>query len=304
MMEKEIAFCRSAMPRSIDFSVKPGTWLTLGLKPLDPSNWIEIDANFSQQIKLKAQLLRDCPDRVFASLPHSIAAQQEVLDLLIAHLRQFYPQQYQQQGNKLHSLQTQQTWDLTDFAQRPLDLAGRLVQSDWCVLLPREDGYELVAGSVCFPFRWQLQDKLGRSVAGIHAPVPGYAEKLSRPVDHVFDRLRADYPSVRFNWGIVDTPSLFLPAPHSETPVDAAISIENAGDRLWLRIERQTLRRLPQTGGIVFGIHTTIESLAEVKRNPAKACDLAEAIEQLPVASRIYKSLLPLQPVLLPYLRG
>lgn len=304
MMEKEIAFCRSAMPRSIEFSVKPGKWLTLGLRPLDPSDWIEINADFSQQIELKTQLLRDCPDQVFASLPQSIAAQQEVLDLLIAHLLQYHPQQYQQQGDKLYSVQTEQTWNLTDFAHRPLDLAGRLVQEDWCVLLPQAGGYELAAGSVCFPSRWRLQDKLGRSLAGIHAPVPGYDERLSRPVDTVFDRLRADYPSVRFNWSIVDTPNLFLPATDSETPIDSTISIENAGDRLWLRIERQTLRRLPQTGGIVFGIHTAIQSLAEVKRDSEKACHLAEAIEQLPVAGRIYKGLLPLQPVLLPYLRG
>lgn len=263
-----------------------------------------MDANVAQQIELKMQLLRDRHDEVFASLPESISAQQEVLDLLIAHLLQFYSQQYQQQVDKLHNSVTGYTWNLTDFAQQPLDLAGRLVQEDLCLLLPQDGVYVLVAGSVCFPFRWRLQDKLGRSLTSIHAPVPGYAEKLSRPVDGVFDRLRADYPSVRFNWGITNTPNLFLPATHSETPVDPTISIENAGDRLWLRIERQTLRRLPTTGGIVFGIHTTIKSLSQVKENPEMARHLADAIEQLPAATRTYKSLLPLQPVLLPYLRG
>jgi hypothetical protein len=292
------------MSRSVKFPLKPGWWLTLGLKPLDLSEWIEIDENFAQQIALKMQLLRDRPDEVFASLPESIAAQQEVLDLLIAHLLKFYPQQYQQQEDKLYHISTGQPWNLPDFAQNPLDLAGRLVQEDFCLLLLQDGAYVLAAGSVCFPFRWRLQDKPGRSLTSIHAPVPGYAEKLSRPVDGVFHHLRADCPSVRFNWGITDTPNLFLPTAHSQTPVNLPIGIENAGERLWLRVERQTLRRLPNTGGIVFGIHTTIESLAQVKTNPATAQHLAEAIEQLPVAAHAYKNLLPLQPVLLSYLRG
>lgn len=291
------------MSSAISFPLKPGWWLTLGLKPLNLSEWIEIDANFVQQMEWKRQLLSDHHDQVVASLPESIAAQQEVLDELIMHVLKFYPQWYQQQAGELHSSLTGQTWKLADFVQQPLDLAGQLVQEDWCLLLPQDGAYVLVAGSVCFPFRWRLQDKLGRSLASIHTPVPGYAEKLSRSVDGVFDRLQVDYPVVRFNWGITDTPNLFLPATHSETPVDPTISAENAGDRLWLRVERQTLRRLPTTGGIVFGIHTTTESLSQVKANPATAWHLAEAIEQLPPATRIYKSLLPLQPVLLSYLR-
>jgi hypothetical protein len=292
------------MPRSLDFALKPNAWLTLGLKALAPSDWIEVDASFAPQLKLKQQLCRDRHAEVFASLPQSVAAQQEVLDLLIAHLLQFQPQQYQQQQGRLHHCLTGQVWQLSDFAERPLELAGRLVQEDWCVLLPRAEAYVLVAGAVCFPFRWRLSAKLGQSLTGIHAPVPGYRDRLAQPVDSVFDRLRVEHPSVRFNWGITDTPELFLPATQSETPVDPTISLTNAGDRLWLRLERQTLRRLPQTGGIVFGIHTTLESLSQVKRDAVRAEQLAAAIKQLPEATRTYKSLLPLQPVLLAYLHS
>lgn len=292
------------MSRSIQLPLKPGWWLALGLKPLDLSEWIDIDEDFTEQIALKAELLRDRRPEVFAALPESIAAQQEVLDLLIDHLLKFYPQQYQQQAGNLRNGMTGEVWNLADFAENPLDLAGRLVQEDWCVLLPQKGVYVLAAGSVCFPFRWRLQDKLGRSLMGIHAPVPGYAEKLARPVDGVFDRLRAHYPSVRFNWGIVDTPNLCLLATHSATEVDPTIALENAGDKLWLRVERQTLRRLPKSGGVLFGIRTTIEPLWQVKIDRATALHLAEAIEQLPPETLAFKSLLPLQSVLLPYLRG
>ncbi|NEQ25135.1 MAG: DUF3445 domain-containing protein, partial [Microcoleus sp. SIO2G3] len=190
------------MQRSIEFPLKNGWWLALGLKPLPISEWIDIDANFADQMRLKAELLRDRHDQVFVSLSETAAAQQEVLDLLVEHLLKYYPQHYQGRSNGLHNCLTGQTWNLKEFAQ-PLDLAGRLVQEDLCLLLPQDGEYVLAAGSVCFPFRWRLQDKLGRSTAGIHAPVPGYAERLARPVEGVFDRLRSEYPSVRFNWGIV-----------------------------------------------------------------------------------------------------
>lgn len=287
----------------IQFPLKSGWWLSLGLQPLNLVEWLVIDRDFRQQMTLKQQLWHDRPDQVFASLPQSIAAQQEVLDLLLAHLLQVYPQHYRQQGTRLHNCLTGQTWDV-DASTPPLALAGQLVQEDWCVLLPQDGEYRLAAGSVCFPFRWRLQDKLGRSLTHIHAPVPGYAEKLARPVNSVFDRLRPDYPSVRSNWGIVDTPDPFLPASHSEAAFDPTITLENAGDRLWLRVERQTLRRLPQTKGILFGIQTTIEPLHRIKADPVIACHLADAIEQPPVSTQIYKSLLPLQSILLPYLRG
>lgn len=292
------------MARSIPFSRKPGWWLSLRLKPLALDEWIEIDEDFVSQLQLKAKLLRDRPDEVFAALPSSIAAQQEVLDLLIEHLLNCYPQHYQRQSSGLRNCVTGEVWNLANFSEKPLELAGRLVQEDWCVLLPQAGEYVLVAGSVCFPSRWRLQEKLGRSLIGIHAPVPGYAEKLSRPVDSVFDRLRADYPSIRFNWSIVDTPELCLLTTHGEAEVNSTIAIENAGDRLWLRVERQTLRRLPKSGGVLFGIRTSIEPLWRVKIDRSTALQIAEAIEQMPIEGHAYKSLLPILPVLLPYLRG
>lgn len=292
------------MPRSIPFSRKPGWWLSLRLKPLALDKWIEIDEDFASQLRFKAELLSDRHAEVFAALPESIAVQQEVLDLLIDHLLMFYPQHYQQQAGNLRNTATGEVWHLADFAKKPLELAGRLVQEDWCVLLPQGGESVLVAGSVCFPSRWRLSEKLGRSLLGIHAPVPGYAEKLAHPVEGVFDRLRADYPSVRFNWSIVDTPELCLLTTHGEAKVDSTIAIETAGDRLWLRVERQTLRRLPKSGGVLFGIRTSIEPLRQVKIDRATALDLAAAIEQMPIEGHTYKSLLPILPVLLAYLRS
>ncbi|MBD3882391.1 DUF3445 domain-containing protein [Phormidium tenue FACHB-886] len=269
----------------------------MGLQPLRLQDWIEIGADYEEQLQRKRQLFADRLTDVFAYLPGSEAAQQEVLDLLIAHLLQHFPQ-YRQEGDCLWNQATAERWQISDFAATPLDLAGRLVQEDLCLLLPAAEGYVLSAASLCFPSRWSLHEKLGQPVAQIHQPVPGYAEKLAHPVDRLFDRLRPDRPGYRFNWSLVDTPELFLP---DSTPIDPSITAENVSDRLWLRVERQTLRRL--THGILFTVRTYRHALSAVVAEGNNAEDLAAALWQMPTETQVYKSLQPIWAALLGYLR-
>jgi len=90
----------------------------------------------------------------------------------------------------------------------------------------------------------------------IHQQIPGYQAKLERPVDSFFERLQANYSVWRSNWGIVDSPELFLAPQQGTQGLDTLITAENAGERLWIRVERQTLRRLVVCGDILFTIHT------------------------------------------------
>lgn len=274
----------------------------MGLKPLQLPDWIEIDAAFAEQLRLKQTLLSQRYDDVFVHLPGSEAAQQEVLQLLIAHLLHYFPQHYQQQGHALHNRMTDQQWCIADFAAHPLDLAGRLVQEDLCLMLPIENQYVLAAASVCFPSRWSLQEKFGQPIADIHQHVPGYAEALERPVNHFFDRLKPEYPGYRLNWGIVDSPSLFLDQHKGNTAPDLTITPENAGERLWLRVERQTLRRLPVSNGVLFTIRTYVHALSQLMDNPGVAYSLKLAVQQIPTAMQIYKNLLPVRSALISYL--
>jgi dimethylamine monooxygenase subunit A len=164
----------------------------------------------------------------------------------------------------------------------PLDAAGRLVAEDLC-LLTRADGgggWVLAAGSVCFPSHWRLADKVGRPVASVHAPVPRYAAELASRVDRFLDRLRPDRPAWRRNWTVHQSPELFVP--FAPPPPDPPVTVDDAGDRLWLRSERQTLRRLPRSGTIVFGIRTQQVPLRLVAGRPELCRRLAEALASWP----------------------
>uniref|UniRef100_B8HQ35 DUF3445 domain-containing protein n=1 Tax=Cyanothece sp. (strain PCC 7425 / ATCC 29141) TaxID=395961 RepID=B8HQ35_CYAP4 len=271
--------------------------LKLGVQPLALPEWIEIDQNFASQLAEKEKLLRDRPSQVLVSLAGSEVAQSETLELLLSHLQTYFEPIYQWDANQITNRLTGQVWQRQDYL--PLDLAGRLVQEDWVLLRSTPNGYQLAAGSVCFPLRWDLREKLGKPLSQIHAPVPGY-ETIAPPVDHLFDRLKPEYPIWRMNWTIVATANLFLPP--DQEPETTEITCANAGETLWLRMERQTLRRLPQTGYVLFGIHTHVYPLHILAAHPQLVEQLVATIAQMPEPMLVYKNIHTLREPLLSYL--
>lgn len=154
--------------------------------------------------------------------------------------------------------------------------AARRVAEDLCVLVPRDGAWVLGAGCVCFPSHWRLRDKLGRPVAEIHAPVPHYATELATRVDRFLDRLTPARGAWRRNWLVHTDDRLFAPVP--APPPDPPIGAADAGERLWLRSERQTLRRLAHTGAVVFTIRTQQAPLAVVRHRPELAARMTASV--------------------------
>ena len=163
-------------------------------------------------------------------------------------------------------------WTVEGDVPDPLDIAGRLVQEDLCILQEVEGELRLTAGVLCFPNRWRLSDKLGRPMMAIHEPVPSYAERLGKPVDRFIGMLAPERPVWRLNWSLTDDPALFQPVGHGRRDTDPDITPENAGPRIFLRVERQTLRRLPRTGAVLFTIRTHQRPLESAGGPPAGTC--------------------------------
>lgn len=278
----------------------------MGLRPLSLQSWLEIDEDFCAQLTLKSKLLSHCHDAVFAAIPDTQLAQKESLTLIVDHLLTRFPSIYQLTDDKresLHNLKMQQTWQIADAKIAPLDLAARLVQEDLCLMQPSTEGYQLAAASVCFPLRWSLRDKVGQSMGKIHQRVPEYSQRLTRPVDNMFDRLKESSPGLRFNWTVVDSPDLRLLQSKQVTELNDAITPDNAGEMLWLRVERQTLRRLPVSRNILFTIRTFVYPLWQVTQQ-SEAADLAGAIAVLKPEMQVYKNLLPFRQALTGYLNS
>lgn len=275
----------------------------MGLAALDLHDWIEPDERFVSDLHEKERLLHECHQDVFADLPTAAAGSAEVLDLLAEHLPARFPMLYQRAGHWLRNVPTGCRWNLAESTLHPLDLAGRLVQEDLCLMQQAEGtAYHLVGGSVCFPTRWRLAEKLGKSLGAIHAPVPGYMEHLTLSMDRLFHRLKVERPVWRLNWGLLDDPALFQPIGHGRLAHHPHITAQNAGDMLWLRMERQTLRRLPRTRDILFTIRVHVRPLHTLATHPERATALAAAIRAMPPTMRQYKSFLPFLEAVLAWL--
>ena len=269
--------------------------LRMGLQPLPADQWIEIDAAYAAQLAKKRDLLATRHAEVLQALPQSRPASEEALTLLLDHLHTYHSDRFAFDGGKLRNGATGEEWDIAHSSLHPLEQAGRLIQEDFCILQSDDktsgDTYRLTAGAVCFPSNWRLADKIGKKLAGVHHPVPGYADKLASPVDRFFKNLPAGTIMWRTNWLIHATAELFQAGHKLDAATAAAITPANAGEKLWLRVERQTLRRLPASGAVLFTIRTHVTQLREALRDAKSAQDLATAVRTMPDDVARYRSM-------------
>ena len=163
-----------------------------------------------------------------------------------------------------------------------LAAAARHVHEDLCLLARDGDTYRLIAGALAWPTDWRLADKIGRPLLAVHAPIHGYADQLAAGVDHFMATLPAGPIYARANWFVVASDAMrYLPTDDPRARF-AHVTSDNAGETLFVRCERQTLRRLPETGAILFTIGIAVAPLAALADDTVAR--VAEAAARLPAA--------------------
>ncbi len=248
----------------------------LGTFPVEIANWFLRDAEFDLTVQLKKKLLATRRSEVVGLQPGGEDVAQEAAQLVS-----------QWAGVELSSTGINALVD-----------ASLLVADDLAVLQPvksQDDSEQLLlnAAVVCCPSRWMLSEKMGHNMLAIHEPVAKYADHVGAAVDTYFQRLTVEKPVWRSNWIIQDHPALFQPqipsGPLVKTP-----------DELWIRMERQTLRRLPKTGGILFTIRGYQQPLPEyLSRSKKIVQDTRTLVERLPEDVAQYKSVLKYRPAIM-----
>lgn len=252
---------------SSPFDLREFRW-RMGVRALDASEWLQVDGHRDVDLIEKERLLSDRFDEVAAFADASREAEAEILQMVVDAL------------------------GTTGFVIRargdshPLVTAGRSVQEDLCLLEKREADWVLTGGVVCFPTKWSLVEKIGRPLGEIHAPVPGI-DDISGRIDRFFDRMNEGSLVSRSNWSLTDTGSLRLEPSPSRAPVD--LPTDPATD-IWLRVERQTLRKLFSGDSICFTIRIHRWPLGEVvDQLPATA--LSTTLKGLPADIANYKDI-------------
>ena len=224
----------------------------VGLEPIEEAEWLEIDNLFDSEIELKKKLYESHYKEIHQELDLSLKSQQELLEVLKTYLKQYHP------SYKITATET----------SSPLKTASMMVQEDLVLMIPEEKKYFLGAASLCSPSNWSLTEKFNNSLIDLHKFVPSYEKKIGNRVNNIFNKLPIDRIFQRFNWSIYEDESLFQPV-KSKALVERSKTItdKNAGDRLFLRVERQTIRRLPKTRAIAFTIRVHVDPLSSIKED-------------------------------------
>lgn len=263
--------------------------LSLGLKVLAEADWIEISDEYQAELAEKGRLVRDHRTAIYQALQDSEPFQRELIRFLMNHLAEHHPDRFRPDADGLHNLITGETVEIDEDAS--LLAATRLVQEDMTILRPSPEGFRLVAGLVAFPTRWDLSTKLGKVLREIHGPVPGYDDKLAKPMDRLFAGMTDERLLWRANFSLLDDPALFQPGGHFKTGAGAGLTTGSVGEALWFRVERQTLRRLPGSESIVFTVRIHQAMLKDVANTPARAADLLSATREMTEDMKRYKSI-------------
>ena len=229
-----------------------------------------------------------------ASLPESDAARAETLAWSSANLTTHFPQWFSARRRSLAQRADRRT---VGTSARRLRSAGtrRPPGAGGSVHHPAtsDEGPRFTAAVLCFPSRWRLHEKIGKPLGfGAWAGAvlcrascrPGrslHGEGEARPY-----RVAAELVGAGRSGDVSSPPASGAKRPIPRSPPD------NAGEQLYLRVERQTLRRLPQSDAMLFGIRVHCYPMARAdhdSRRPRHGW--REAVRALPEATVHYKSL-------------
>jgi hypothetical protein len=231
-----------------------------GISPLDPAEWLLRNETYAAQMALRDDLAVAKHDAVIACLPEgeAAAAAAELLSMVVDHVVAHHDAR--RNGDAIIRADGVRV----ELPGPPMDAVCRLAQEDLLILARPEGQAEhvLVAGTLCFPSNWMLREKIGKALLRIHLPVREYDGALASRVQRLHDGVAAGRPLRRANWN-------FAPGATLHTPNHEAEKLERRRTRAaptdwrdaWIRVERQTLLRLPVSGAVVFGIHTMVAPL-------------------------------------------
>lgn len=259
--------------------------------------WIELDNHYLRFHADKARRLAERGPKcvkVDTTDPRAYDATLELLDELTAYLTERYPQMFKRTPVGLTNLLTNEDFDtrptyltVNGVKESPMSLSARLIQDDLAIMIEKPDGqYYLLAGAILLAGFWRLEDKFGMPLSEIHTSgdVPGYKEKLEKGMLNFFRRVKPEAPVLRNNYFIqVDDDlawsSSIGPEDSQEGGIGWGTAEKNkAIEHHYFRSERQSLRRLPRSGGVVFTIRTYFHPVTEICEESYVPGRLASAV--------------------------
>ena len=276
-------------------------------------NAFDVDEHYLAEMKDREMVLADDPLRC-QSLPHMTLAGWDLLEHIMEAKARDYPDMFSltKDGNDWHWInkpmgidQKFTFLDESTLPYGPMEYITRQTQGDFVLLDQRDDNLWMDAGIVTTQADWSLDFDIGMNFYEWHAPVPKAHEMgiFQRALKFLLN-LQQGAPTRRLNWTMTVNPLLDTSPEnyHKWGPSKTDLTIETIGRKQHLRVELQTLFRLPRSNGVAFPIRAYLCSFEDLVSVPKWGRRLHRVIRDLPDELADYKGFARNRPLMLEYL--
>ncbi|KAG4440519.1 hypothetical protein IFR05_003989 [Cadophora sp. M221] len=270
--------------------------MTMGIRRMPDEDWLAvhrvIDNLYKTEQQIRNHLLETNHDGVLQCLPDANEACKEALDYIVNFLIRRYPTHFwllEDRAGYVHNSITSKTFRFIEpYDQHPLAIAAQLTMEDINLLMQdtgeNSNDYSLQASFSMAPAGWYIQERIGWPLWKIHGPVPLWSLKLRKSMEKFFLSLKVSNPVQRNNYFVQIDDTMFQQEPFADSS-ELPPKIED----IRIRHERQTLRRLPRTGAIMFLVRTYLMPITELENELDNLYSLRSAINAWPAEMAKYK---------------
>lgn len=279
---------------------------TMSIFKLDINHWLDMDKYYYDYIKEKERVIHSYGPDNFDWLPGSEDACRELMDTVKEHMMLRYPLLFTSDDNGEHVKNTL-TGEVLDFSEPlkddPLVYVSKMAKEDFYIVMQGEDGvHRLVAAAVPFPGgSFGIKYKLGKTLDVIHTEVPYYKEKLKPSMEKWFSKMKPADLVERASWYISWDHKLLLNNVYALKEGEK-VNSDVQPTEFNVRVERQTLRRLPKSRAIIFTNHPVFYSIDEMKDEALIPSLIRKIIFEAPEGICKYKNFGVFRDHILPYL--
>lgn len=296
---------------------RPFRWTfhqTMALLPLEPDWWLELESTYKARVAQRQALFKQHGPLILDALPDTEVACRELVNMVIEFLTTRYPNLFMMESNT--GIFENKILGTSENLQIPLGEEGSAekllmfllnnVPEDFAVTQKDEESgkYHFRAGVICSAVGWNLGEKIGKPLHEVHGPVPFYDKMLRNSMDRFFDKLPAEKPIQRGSWTFEVGQPLFFQADEPEFKVHKNFNPDLKLDDIHLRVDWQTLRRLPESKAIVFNYKCLFTPVKDFRREPYMPQLVAKVLRESKAPLKDYKSWGPLEHQFLPALDG
>ncbi|KAK3615361.1 hypothetical protein LTR56_026636 [Elasticomyces elasticus] len=242
----------------------------MSLTKLEPDWCLDLEHTYADRVKQREGLFEIFRPMVLQSPPGAEQAAKELMEMCLQFLCSRYPHYLPLNLNKmtLHNdiLKTETDIRTTE----PLHVLLHNVPEDFAIMLrdPETGIYSLRAGIICSSQGWNLGSKIGLKLHEIHRPIPDYKEKTQFSMDRYFSKKPTENAIQRGSWSLEIDEPLFMPPNDPHEKLREAQDATHTMAKCHLRVDWQTLRRLPLSGEVIFNFKAVFTPVTEVRDEP------------------------------------